>query len=78
MVCEFLKDLRHYRTYLRQPELGLPKTTNTVESMCGVVRALLRRTRAGSNPKSVLLWSTALIRLRPQIVCNGHQINRKS
>lgn len=78
MVREFLKDQRHYRTYLYRPELGLPKTTNTVESMCGVVRALLRRTRAGSNPYSVLLWSTALIRMRPHVVCNGHQINRKS
>lgn len=78
IVSEFLKDLRHYRTYLYRPELGLPRTTNTVESMCGVVRALLRRTRAGSNPKSVLLWSTALIRLRPHVTCNGHEINRKS
>jgi transposase-like protein len=78
MVSEFLKDLRHYRTYLQRPVLGLPKTTNTVESMCGVVRALLRRTRAGSNPYSVLLWSTALIRMRPHVVCNTHQINRKS
>jgi hypothetical protein len=78
MVSEFLKDLRHYRTYLQRPGLGLPKTTNTVESMCGVVRALLRRTRAGSNPYSVLLWSTALIRMRPHVVCNTHQINRKS
>jgi hypothetical protein len=78
IVREFLKDMRHYRTYTRRPELGLPKTTNSVESMCGVIRALLRRTRAGSNPKSVLLWATAMIRLRPHVVCNGHLINRKT
>lgn len=78
MVCEFLKDLSYYRTYQNCPDLGLPKTTNTVESMCRVLRDLFRRSRAGSNPDSVLLWAKSLIRLRPTVVCNGHPINRNS
>jgi len=77
ILREFLKDLSYYRTYLNCPELGLPKTTNSVECMCRLLRDLFRRTRAGSNPKSVLLWATALIRMRPTVVCNGHSINRK-
>jgi hypothetical protein len=77
-VCEFLKNLELYRTYLRHPHLGLPHTTNCVESMCRLLRELLRSSRAGSNPSSVLLWATALIRMRPTITCNGHPINRKT
>ena len=77
-VREFLKNLPYYRSYLMHPELGLPRTTNSVESMCRLLREMFRSSRAGSNPDSVLLWATALIRLRPDVTCNGHQINRKS
>jgi hypothetical protein len=77
-VRAFLTQITYYRAYLDHPELDLPWTTNAVESMCRLVREMLRSSRAGSNPHSVLLWVTALIRLRPHIVCNGHPINRKS
>ncbi len=77
-VREFLKGITFYRAYLDRPDLGLPRTTNTVESMCRLLREMLRSSRAGSNPDSVLLWAKALIRLRPTVVCNGHTINRKS
>lgn len=73
---EFLKTIQYYRTYLKYPDLGLPHTTNTVESMCRIIREMFRSSRAGSNPDSVQLWAKALIRMRPTIVCNGHKINR--
>lgn len=73
---EFLKNRSHYRAYLNHPELGLPRTTNSVESMCRLLREMFRSSRAGSNPDSVLLWATALIRLRPKVICNGHNFNR--
>ncbi|MFC4311649.1 hypothetical protein ACFPN2_21350, partial [Steroidobacter flavus] len=76
VLCQFLIDLPFYRSYLAHPNLGLPLTTNSVESMCRLVREMLRSSRAGSNPKSLLLWTTALIRLRPTITCNGYRINR--
>lgn len=72
-VREFLRDVRSYRSYLAHPALGLPRTTNTVESMGRLLRELLRRSRAASNPQSLLRWATAFIRLRPRITCNGHQ-----
>jgi hypothetical protein len=75
-VREFLKRLTYYRSYLQYPALDLPRTTSAVESMCRLLREMLRSSRAGSNPSSVLLWSTALIRLRPKITCNGHSFNR--
>jgi hypothetical protein len=77
-VREFLRDLRFYRSYLAHPQLGLPRTTNTVESMGRLVREMFRSSRAGSNPASVLLWATALIRMRPRVTCNGYDFNRKT
>lgn len=70
IVREFLRQLTFYRSYLSQP-IGLPTTNNAVESMGRIVREMFRRNRAGSNPKSVLIWAKALIRIRPRVVCNG-------
>jgi hypothetical protein len=77
-VREFLTNLQFYRSYLTYPSLGLPLTTNTVESMCRLLREMLRSSRAGSNPASLLLWATAFVRLRPTLNCNGAFFNRKS
>lgn len=78
VLCQFLVDLPFYRSYMAHPDLGLPLTTNAVESMCRLLREMLRSSRAGSNPKSLLLWATALIRMRPTVTCNGGSINRNS
>ena len=77
-VREFLSQLDHYRCYRTYPHLGLPWTTNAVESMGRILRELFRSSRAGSNPASVLLWATALIRIRPKVTCNGYPFNRTS
>ena len=76
-VRECLLQLDGYRAYLRHPGLSLPRTTNAVESMGRILREMLRRSRAGSNPASLLLWATALLRVRPNVTCNGYLINRK-
>jgi hypothetical protein len=72
-VREFLRDVQSYRSYLTHPAFGLPQTTNTVESMGRLLREMLRRSRAASNPGSLLRWTTAFVRLRARITCNGHQ-----
>jgi len=77
-VREFLLQTDCYRAYLRHPQLHLPCTTNAVESMGRILREMFRSSRAGSNPSSVLLWATALIRSRPRVTCNGYVINRNS
>jgi hypothetical protein len=77
-VREFLHGLEFYRAYLKYPQLGLPQTTNVVESMGRILREMLRSSRAGSNPAALLLWATALIRMRSTMTCNGHYINRKT
>jgi hypothetical protein len=76
-VREFLNGVQFYRSCLTHSHLGLPRTTNSVESMGRLLREMFRSSRAGSNPASVLLWATALIRMRPTVICNGHSFNRK-
>lgn len=71
MLREFLSSINYYRSYLTHPQLNLPSTTNTVESMGGIIRDLLRRNHSASNPQVLLRWATAMIRLRKQLNCNG-------
>lgn len=71
VVREFLFCLAYYRAYRDHPSLGMPATTNVMESMGGIIRDMLRRSRSANNPASLLRWATALVRLRPQLVCNG-------
>lgn len=71
VVREFLKSINYYRAYRIHPELNLPSTTNTIESMNSIIRDLLRRNHSASSPQSLLRWVTALIRLRKPLNCNG-------
>jgi len=71
VIREFISSVNYYRTYLNNPELNLPSTTNTIESMCCIIRDLLRRNRSASSPRALLKWATALIRLRKELNCNG-------
>jgi len=66
----FLNCTGFYRTFLDYPNLKLPTTTNTMESMAGILRTMLRHSRAGSNPESLLLWAEGLIRTKRSLVCN--------
>lgn len=69
MVRSFQRDIAHFRAYQLHPALHLPITTNSVESMVNIFRQSLPPLR---TPKSLQRWATALIRLRPHIVCNGN------
>jgi len=44
-VREFLNQLPYYRAYLSHPRLGLPWTTNSIESMGRLIRELFRSSR---------------------------------
>ena len=76
-IREFLRRTEHFRAYRRYPELGLPSTTGTVEAMGRIVRDLMRQTRSISSPQALRLWATALIRMRPNVMCNGKHFQPK-
>lgn len=68
MVNQFLRSIDKYRAYLLYPELNLPNTNNAAESIGRLIR---KSTATLNTPKSLYLWSKALIRLRAEITCNG-------
>jgi hypothetical protein len=71
IVREFLRRIDHFRAYRKYPELDLPNTTGSVEAMNRRVRDLMRQTRSISSPQALHPWVTALIRKRPNVMCNG-------
>lgn len=71
LVREFLRNIDHYRAFINHPALGLPNTTNAVESMGARIRRTLHRHKAASSPKSLKLWATAVTRASPDINCNS-------
>lgn len=71
-IRHLLASLRYYRAYYLNPHMRLPTTTNAVESMGARIRAMLNRHKAASSPRSLLLWATALTRLRPNTACNAN------
>ena len=71
IVREFLRRVDHFRAYQEHPVLNLPTTTGSVEAMNRRVRDLMRQTRSIRTPQALQLWATALIRMRPIVVCNG-------
>lgn len=75
ILREFARRLPAYQAYRLHPELRLPRTTGSVESMGRVIRDLLRQTRSLSTPNSVNLWIKTLLRTRPEITCNPGQIS---
>lgn len=73
VVQDFLANLDSFRAYLNYSHLGLPTTTNTLESMNHLIR---ERTRTLPTPASLRAWATALISMNRKLVCNGHDTNR--
>jgi hypothetical protein len=77
IVREFLRRIDHFRAYRKYPEWDLPTTTGTLEAMNHRVRDLMRQTRSLSSPQALRLWATALIRIRPNVMCNGKNFSTK-
>ena len=63
---ELIRHHQEFRAYLKYPELNLPNTTNSVESMNKIIRSGCRHLR---TPKSLILRSKCLIRMRKTITC---------
>ncbi|MDP4001007.1 MAG: transposase [bacterium] len=66
-----IKNLDDFRTYLRYPELNLPTTSNSAESLVQVVRDLQYRTKGFRTKKSFLRWLNAVCLNKKSMTCNG-------
>lgn len=77
VVGEFLRRTDQFRAYRKHPHLQLPTTTGTVEAMGRIIRDLMRRTRSIRSPEALQLWVTAMIRIHPEVMCNGKHFQPK-
>jgi hypothetical protein len=71
---QFLRDEKLYRTYLDHPELRLPTTDSTLESLHGRLREVASRV---NSPTAVLRRIRGYIRVHPTFVCNGSTHQQK-
>jgi len=72
-ALEFMEREQDFRTYLKDPNLNLPTTTNAIESTGHMIR---KATRTARTPASLLLRATTFLRLKRFVICNGnHQPN---
>lgn len=67
----FLKNYQDFRSYLSHPELNLPNTSNSAESLVGLVRDIQRRARGFRTLESFQDWIIAICKNKKTIVCNG-------
>ena len=67
LVGGLLRDLDHFRAYLRHPELRLPNTGDVLKSQHALIRQAVN---CVNSPSTALTRAKALIRLHPTLTCN--------
>ncbi len=67
----FVHGYEDYRMYRYHPELGLPITTNAVESLNACIKGLQYRMRGFATIDVFKKWLTALLKLKQRVTCNG-------
>lgn len=71
VLLGFVNNHKDFRAYLLYPELKLPTTSNTAESLIGCVQALMHRARGFRTIVSAEKWISAVIKNKQKIKCNG-------
>ena len=67
----FLKQYQDFRSYLKHPELNLPITTNSAESVFRLLSDTVRQTRGFRTPQAMNKWITLQFKIIKSIKCNG-------
>jgi len=67
----FTKKYWEYRSYLQYPELHLPRTTNSIESLIGSIRKLCGRAHGFRTIESLTVWVHALLKNKKVATCNS-------
>lgn len=67
IASEFLRHLDQFRNYLTYPDLKLPATTNSVESLNKIIRSRCKHLR---TPESLMLRIRVLLKIRKTMTCN--------
>lgn len=68
-VNGFLRNWRDYRAYLEYPQLNLPSTTNSAETIANFTKQMLRQRRGFRTTKSLKVWLKTVKILHPEVAC---------
>lgn len=68
----FVEYYKDYRTYLYHPELNLPRTSNSAESLIGMIKNFCYRARGFRSINSLEKWIAAVIKNKKKIKCSGY------
>lgn len=73
----FIIQYQDYRTYLKYPELQLPRTNNSCESFIRVIHSFFANARGVSSAKALERWIQMVCTRKSSIKCRGttHQPN---
>jgi hypothetical protein len=69
IISGFITNYRDYRTYLTHPDLRLPTTNNTAETLISQIEGLCQRAHGFPNAAVCNEWITVLIKTRDSIKC---------
>ena len=76
VLSGFVRNFGDYRLYLKRPDLHLPTTNNTAESLASSIANLKYRMRGFPTLNSFTRWIVALLKFKKKVACNGfHQQN---
>lgn len=67
----FLKQYQDFRSYVEYPELNLPKTTNSAESVFRLLSDTMRQTRGFRSHQAMKKWIILQFKVIRSIKCNG-------
>ncbi len=70
-LAGFVNNYEDFRTYLKFPELNLPRTSNSIESFIGTFNYVCHRARGFSTVHAFLIWLGAFVKYKQRIKCNG-------
>lgn len=77
IISGFAKHYRQYRTYLYHPELNLPTTNNSSESLNSGFQDFCYRARGFRTLQSFTKWLHAYLKTKQKITCNGTRVPTK-
>ena len=73
IVSGFVKSVDDYRSWLTYPELNLPDTSNSAESIIGIFERFHARSRGFKTVESLGQWVVAILKYRREIFCRPKQ-----
>jgi len=71
ILSGFVNNYKDYRSCIYYPELNLPRTSNSAESLIGCIQSFCSKARGFNSITSLSKWVNAFLKNKKSIKCNG-------